>query len=262
VAIDLLREMATPRPKPSRTPAPPLRPPEPAPSTKATTIPLAPVSFVDETTDLPPPRPPSDVWSTLPTAPPTDARSGTGRLASLESGPRRSRALIALVGAIAVAAVVAVAIALSSTGNTHGTIEVVSLPAGAQVRIDGVLLARPTPLKIESVEPREVHRVVVSRAGFEPWESDVRFENSASRVRLQAVLVPIVGRVTIGSLPSGAEAVVNGIVRGTTPTTLELPPVDDVVIDLRLAGYRVAHRVLAWEGKRSLDITIPLEKAR
>jgi hypothetical protein len=35
-----------------------------------------------------------------------------------------------------------------------------------------------------------------------------------------------------------------------------------VTVELRLRGYRVAHKSLNFAGKRKLDVTIPLEKAR
>jgi hypothetical protein len=80
---------------------------------------------------------------------------------------------------------------------------------------------------------------------------------------VQAVLVPTVGTVEIASTPPGAEAIVNGRIRGMTPTTVgDLPPNDDVVIELRLRGYKVAHKIVSWTGKRLLQVSIPLEKAK
>jgi hypothetical protein len=71
------------------------------------------------------------------------------------------------------------------------------------------------------------------------------------------------GSLSVVSLPPGAEAIVNGRIRGMTPTTVgDLPPNDDVVIELRLRGYKVAHKTVSWGGKRLLDVSIPLEKAK
>ncbi|HEY2747633.1 MAG TPA: PEGA domain-containing protein, partial [Polyangia bacterium] len=107
------------------------------------------------------------------------------------------------------------------------------------------------------------HHVRVSKSGFDVWESDVKFPAGEREVRVQAVLVPTVGTVEIASTPPGAEAIVNGRIRGMTPTTVgDLPPNDDVVIELRLRGYKVAHKTVPWAGKRLLQLSIPLEKAK
>jgi len=41
-----------------------------------------------------------------------------------------------------------------------------------------------------------------------------------------------------------------------------LPPNDDVQIELRLRGYKVAHKTVSWGGKRQQAVSIPLEKAK
>jgi hypothetical protein len=140
---------------------------------------------------------------------------------------------------------------------------VVSLPPGADVRIDGTGGTQQTPLTLADIDLRQTHHVRVSKAGYDLWESDVKFPAGEREVRVQAVLVPIVGTVEISSTPAGAEAIVNGRIRGITPTTVgDLPPNDDVVIELRLRGYKVAHNTVSWSGKRKLAVSIPLEKAK
>jgi serine/threonine protein kinase len=182
--------------------------------------------------------------------------------------PARSRLALVLIGAALLAAAT---VALLSTGPStpsKATIEVVSSPAGAEVRIDGTAIQQPTPLVITDVDPTRPHHVVVSKKGpplYDPWESDVKFDGpEASRqVRLQAILVPVVATLDISSNPAGAEAIVNGRIAGETPTTVsDLSPSDEVVVELRLRGYRVARRSFAFGGKRKLEVAIPLEKAR
>ena len=134
---------------------------------------------------------------------------------------------------------------------------------GAEVRLDAAAIGKVTPLEIPDVDAQSSHHVRVSMRGFDVWESDVKFEPGAFKVRLQAVLVPTVGRVAITSVPPGAEAIVNGRIRGLTPATVgDLPPNEDVSIELRLRGYRVAKKQLSWGGKRAIEVTIPLEKAK
>jgi hypothetical protein len=82
----------------------------------------------------------------------------------------------------------------------RASIEVVSLPPGAEVRLDGTVVPRTTPLEITDVDAQTSHHVRVSMRGYDVWESDVRFDGAQhqSRVRLQAVLVPTVGTIEPG----------------------------------------------------------------
>ena len=55
----------------------------------------------------------------------------------------------------------------------------------------------------------------------------------------------------------------DGRIRGVTPVSVgDLSPAEDVTVELRLRGYKVARKSLAWQGKRRLEVAIPLEKAR
>jgi serine/threonine protein kinase len=168
---------------------------------------------------------------------------------------------VAIIGVIAAGAVAL--LTMAGGGDARGTLTVVSLPPGADVRIDGTGGTQQTPLTLADIDLRQTHHVRVSKAGYDLWESDVKFPAGEREVRVQAVLVPIVGTVEISSTPAGAEAIVNGRIRGITPTTVgDLPPNDDVVIELRLRGYKVAHNTVSWSGKRKLAVSIPLEKAK
>ena len=78
------------------------------------------------------------------------------------------------------------------------------------------------------------------------------------------VLAPTVGTVEIASTPPGAEAIVNGRIRGMTPTTVgDLPPNDDVAdraAPARLQGRAQDRPVGRPSGL--VKVSIPLEKAK
>jgi hypothetical protein len=168
---------------------------------------------------------------------------------------------VLLAATVTVGAVVA-AMMVNPT-PTRASIEIVSSPKGAEVRLDGTAIPQTTPLVITDVDPTQAHHLSVALRNYESWETDVRFEGRNRQVRLQAVLVPIVGAVELSSIPPGAEAIVNGRIRGVTPATVgDLPPNEEVVVELRLRGYKVAHRTFSFGQKRKLEISIPLEKAK
>ena len=113
-----------------------------------------------------------------------------------------------------------------------------------------------TPLTITDVDRAPAHHVRVSKSGYDVWESDVKFdagERAGARCRRCWCRPSAPSRSP--RRPPGAEAIVNGRIRGMTPTTVgDLPPNDDVTIELRLRGYKVAHQtVSAGRGKRKLD---------
>jgi hypothetical protein len=178
--------------------------------------------------------------------------------------PGRSRLVLVVVGAAMLATAVIAVFASGPSTPARGTIEVVSSPAGATVTIDGTPIQQPTPLVITDVDPARSHKVMVRKDGaYDSWESEVKFEGETRQVRLQAILVPVVAALDISSTPSGAEVIVNGRIAGTTPTTVgDLSPTDDIVVEVRLRGYRVARRTVSLDGKRRLDLAIPLEKAK
>ncbi len=256
----------------------------PTPITNA--LPPTPMTSFDEPTRIPPAIPaplPSDSqrridWPFQPISPNEDATitpatfPATPYLHHPPSDnsatalvPKRGRTLLIIgvaAGALVLSAI-GIGMIAGSGSAARATIQVVSVPAGAEVRLDAAAIGKVTPLEIPDVDAQSSHHVRVSMRGFDVWESDVKFEPGAFKVRLQAVLVPTVGRVAITSVPPGAEAIVNGRIRGLTPATVgDLPPNEDVSIELRLRGYRVAKKQLSWGGKRAIEVTIPLEKAK
>jgi hypothetical protein len=230
------------------------RPPPPPSNPMAGAWPPPPIIPLgsDEPTVTPSMLTPSPSGPSMPDA------SGT----MLVTKPGRTLLIAGIAAGVVILSVV-IALLIGSSGPARATIEVVSLPPGAEVRLDGTVLSRTTPLEITDVDAQNPHHVRVSLRGHDVWESDVKFTGGARQVRLQAVLVPTVGAIEITSVPPGAEAIVNGRIRGATPVTVgDLPPNDDVNIELRLRGYKVARKTVSFAGKRKLEVPITLEKAR
>ena len=191
----------------------------------------------------------------LPTVPPDESR-GSG----LRAVPRRT-VILGLTGVI-VGVLIALLLA-GPSGVVRGTIQVRSQPEGAEVRIDGVAVPGKTPMKLDNVDGRVPHRIRLSQRGFEPWEEDVRFEDSSGVMQVQVQLQPSSGTLQLSSTPEGAEAIVNGRASKTTPLTLyDLPPNEDVIIELRLRGYKAIRQTVPWNGERHLKLDVPLEPAR
>jgi len=140
------------------------------------------------------PTAPSATPSTPVSLPPAREKSQPFAIPPLLPAPKsRSRGL--LVG-LCLAALLAAggAIALVLRHHQAGrTIEVVSLPPGAEVRIDGKVLGGTTPLEILDIDPSTAHEIGVALAGYQPWTQEVRFdpEQAQLQLRIQAVLVSL-----------------------------------------------------------------------
>ena len=133
-----------------------------------------------------------------------------------------------------------------------GSVEVTSIPAGAQVSVDDVDLgATPKTLEVES----GVRVVRISAAGLKTWESSVVVK-AGERLDIGPVtLGQADAHLTLKSTPAGAEIVIAGAHRGKTPLQIDLPAgvAHDVVIDL--PGYASWTRSVFAEpgGKIGLD---------
>jgi len=211
-------------------------------------------------------------WSAAPTVTPSAAAPYAPRtgdydaLASVRTHSpdlRRRKLLLVAGGLLATSLVVLIIALVWPDGPSRGSIEIVSSPSGATVRIDGTVLSKLTPIRISDVDVRQPHHLAVTLRGYDTWESDAKFDGGEREIRLQAALISAVGTLDITTSPAGAEAIVNGRISGTTPTKVgDLPPNEDVTLELRLRGYKVVYKTLQWSGKRALSVSIPLEKAR
>ncbi|MCS6797166.1 MAG: protein kinase [Myxococcota bacterium] len=134
--------------------------------------------------------------------------------------PPRSRLIAWLL--LAAVAIVAVAwAAFRFLGADAGPVlEVLSVPPGATVRLDGVEVAGRTPLVIRhGLEEGRRHRVEVRLEGFEPWTATIRPGHGT--YRQIAVLAPMRATMRVETDPPGAHVWVDGVLYGVSP--LDVP---------------------------------------
>jgi TonB family protein len=104
-----------------------------------------------------------------------------------------------------------------------GGIEVATDPVGAQVWIDDADAGR-SPLALAGVRPGR-HLIRVALPGFSSAELALDVPGGAFAVPLRFTLQPVSAILQVRSDPDGAEVVIDGQHRGTTPiATLSLPP--------------------------------------
>jgi formylglycine-generating enzyme required for sulfatase activity len=130
-----------------------------------------------------------------------------------------------------------------------GVITITSVPHGAQVEVDGAP-AGVTPATIDM--DSGIRRVQVSAPGLRAWTSSVVVTAGQPQSIGPIVLGAADMRVTVRSVPAGAQVTTGGSFRGVTPVTIELAPGATHAITVAKAGYAPWTReVVAESGKDS-----------
>ncbi|HEY6926269.1 MAG TPA: PEGA domain-containing protein, partial [Steroidobacteraceae bacterium] len=109
-----------------------------------------------------------------------------------------------------------------------------SEPAGADATVAGTHLGR-TPVEID-LPAGIAHQIVLSAPGFKNWIQAV-FAEPGRKLAVLARLQPILARVSVQGEPGGAEVLVDGVARGKSPRSLELPATEHRV-EVRKEGFQ------------------------
>jgi serine/threonine-protein kinase len=120
-----------------------------------------------------------------------------GSLGHDPAQPGSSIASSAIVSSSIVAAPVA-STSASPDDAAHGSLEIQSDPAGANVFIEGELMGEPTPTTLRRLPLGRLLRVRVSRAGFEPYGAELTLTTQRPRDRVAARLVPATFTLHLG----------------------------------------------------------------
>ncbi len=144
----------------------------------------------------------------------------TDRLSAMRFRPTR-RHLLLLAGAAAVVTLIAIVVgALARPAPPNPVVEVISVPPGASVLLDGAPVPGTTPLRIsDGLVLGAPHRIDVRLTGYEPWTTAVQV--SQGTIKQIAVLTPIRASLHIDTDPTGATVFIDGVLHGKAP--LEVP---------------------------------------
>jgi len=142
---------------------------------------------------------------------------------------------------------------------TTGTLSVDSSPQGAEVYVAGSFRGR-TPVNISLNEG--TYDVELRLPGYETYRARVQVR-AGQTARLAPRLQPVVttGTLEINSTPSGAEAYVDGVFSGFTPTTINIEAGNHDV-EVRLDGYGVYRTRVSVQPGRSVRVNARLAAAK
>lgn len=119
-------------------------------------------------------------------------------------------------------------------GAPDARLKINSRPSGADITIGGVFRGR-TPLKVD-LPAGANHDVALSLQGYEAEQRRV-FAESNRDLTLSVDLKAVPVRLTVQGDPTESEVLIEGVVRGKTPLTLELPARRHT-LELRKAGLQ------------------------
>jgi len=119
-------------------------------------------------------------------------------------------------------------------GAPDARLRVTSRPAGADVTIGGAFRGR-TPLTVE-LPAGAHHEMGLSLQGYESTQRRV-FAESNRDMALSVTLQPVLVRLTVQGEPSESDVLIEGVARGKTPLTIELPARRHT-LELRKAGLQ------------------------
>ena len=125
-----------------------------------------------------------------------------------------------------------------------------SVPAGAEVRLDGALLGQ-TPLTVDVDAGRRT--VSLIHPDLRPWESVVTVKAGEPQTVGPVQLGLPDGRLVVRSEPAGADVSVAGAYRGRTPVTLDLAPGAAHEVLVTRAGFAPVTRSVRLE-PRATDV--------
>ena len=197
---------------------------------------------------------------------------GRGELATMqvETLPERYRiqpnrprwlliSLAAMMSVVGAALITFLVIRSSRESHRPSSLVIDSVPEGAQVFVDDVLLPTPTPATY-TARPGERHDVRVELAKHKPYHEAAVLPAAGGELRLNAVLQTRTGRIIIDSVPSGADIYIDGQLRGHTPTKLEDVDLEHVQkLELRHREFGTKVVPLTWPDDGVLTLNVNLK---
>ncbi len=119
-----------------------------------------------------------------------------------------------------------------------GVLELVSVPSGANVTLDGEFQGQ-TPLSLE-LSPGKAHRLAVFKPGYRRYNGTVQLPAAGSD-KQTVTLAAQLGDVRFNISPANATLKIDGKPRGTGSQTLSLPAYEHSV-EISLEGYTTVRR--------------------
>ena len=143
-------------------------------------------------------------------------------------------------------------------GEPDAHLTVRSEPSGADATVGGTHLGR-TPAEID-LPSGIAHEVVLSAPGFKNWSQSV-FAESGRKLSVFGKLEPILVKVAVQGEPADAEVLIDGVLKGKAPQSLELTAAGHS-IEVRKQGFQAYKGAVTPEPglERTVQYKLEVEK--
>jgi hypothetical protein len=179
------------------------------------------------------------------------------------SGAKWIKLVIATIIAVSAAAGVTFFIIRSTRDTTPstGSIQIISTPPRADVLYDDQRLTGVTPMTIDNVPVGTRHQIKVELPRHKPFTETVDIPKTGGQKTVTAVLDPLTGKLIVNTVPDGADVVINGQIRGRTPTAITDVDMESAVqVELRLKGYQPVIKPLDWPPSATIQLQEKFER--
>jgi hypothetical protein len=137
-----------------------------------------------------------------------------------------------------------------------GSIVIGSEPTNAKIFIDGNS-AGMTPENLNNVKPGK-YFIELKLDGYETWSKEITVE-AEKETSLTAELTMKYGSISLGSKPTKAKILLNGIEIATTPASLRSVPHGTHLVEVRMDGYNVWKKSVNVESGKERVFTAILQ---
>ena len=137
-----------------------------------------------------------------------------------------------------------------------GLVLLTSAPEAAEVTCNGAALGA-TPLLITTLEPG-THRLSLTLPGYQRKDIDIAIQDRTP-IKQEVELISASGTLVVSSDPDGADVLVNGISRGTTPCRIDRIPDGSVTIEIKVPGFESHTRQVMLAAGEIQKIDVPLK---
>jgi eukaryotic-like serine/threonine-protein kinase len=128
--------------------------------------------------------------------------------------------------------------ATHAAAATTAELRVESIPAGAQIFLDGQPIPNATPTTLTVADPRAgPRRLQLRMPGYRPWEETTVLLKAGDRAFYRPQLEPLSTRLIVHTDPVGAEVAIDGRIVGRSPLANVVVPADGAQHKLRLRRH-------------------------
>ena len=129
-------------------------------------------------------------------------------------------------------------------------------PEDCDVSLDGLSLGK-TPRFIASLDAKDTYRLLLQKPGYQPRTVEVKFNGRTPLVKNETLIIDS-GIIEVTSDPVGADVMVNGQPRGTTPVTVRDVPKGRATVTLQKKGFGEETRELSIVAGESQTLFVKL----